>query len=208
MSLSEPLPRILEARAVAVLRTRHAAAAAPALRAAIRGGFRVVEVTLNTPGALERVAECAAIPDLVVGAGTVLTRQDVDAAARAGARFLVSPVFDPEVLAAARERGVPLLPGIATPAEALAAHRAGAEVLKLFPPPAGGPDWVRACLGPLPFLRFVPTSGVEAGNARAWLQAGCVAVGFVSALFDAGDLEGGRFDRVEERARALLAALA
>jgi Entner-Doudoroff aldolase len=208
VSLREPLPRLLATRAVAVLRTPHAGAASPALHAAIRGGFRVLEVTLNTPGALERVAEFASTPDLVVGAGTVLSPGDVEAAVRAGARFLVSPVFDPEVHAAASELSVPLLPGVATPTEALRAHRAGAEVIKLFPPPAGGPAWVRACLGPLPFLRLVPTSGVDAGNARAWLEAGCVAVGFVSSLFDAEELAAGRFDRVEARARALLAAIA
>jgi 2-dehydro-3-deoxyphosphogluconate aldolase/(4S)-4-hydroxy-2-oxoglutarate aldolase len=208
VSSAGAIPRILAARAVAVLRTAHAEAAAPALRAAARGGFHVLEVTLNTPGALERVAELAATPGLTVGAGTVLRRQEVEAAVRAGARFLVSPVFDPEVFAAAQEVGVPLLPGVATPAEALRAHHAGAALLKLFPPPAGGPEWVRACLGPLPFLRFVPTSGVHTGNARHWLEAGCVAVGFVTSLFDAAELAGGRFDRVEERARALLAAIA
>jgi len=209
---SVPLPPVLQvlkdARAVAVLRTPHAAAAAPALRAVVRGGFRVVEVTLNTPEALQRIAEIASTPDVVVGAGTVLAASEAHAAVGAGARFLVSPVFDPEVLEAAQKLGVPLLPGIATPAEGLRAHRAGAEVLKIFPPPAGGPAWVRTVLAPLPFLRLVPTSGVDLGNAREWLDAGCFAVGFVGALFDADDLAQGRFDRLEVRARALLAALA
>jgi 2-dehydro-3-deoxyphosphogluconate aldolase/(4S)-4-hydroxy-2-oxoglutarate aldolase len=206
--LSPVLETLRRSRAVAVLRTPHAAAAAPALRAAMRGGFHVLEVTLNTPAALERIAELAATPEVVVGAGTVLSPAEAHAAAGAGARFLVSPVFDPEVLEAAQRLGVPLLPGVATPGEALRAHRAGAEVLKLFPPPAGGPAWVRAVLAPLPFLRLVPTSGVDAGNAREWLDAGCFAVGVVKALFDEDDLAGGRFDRVEARARALLAALA
>lgn len=205
--LSPVLESLRAARAVAVLRTAHASAVAPALHAVIRGGFRVVEVTLNTPEALERIGEIAATADVVVGAGTVLSPADAHAAAGAGARFLVSPVFDPEVLEAAQTLGLPLLPGIATPGEALRAHRAGAEVLKIFPPPAGGPAWVRTVLAPLPFLRLVPTSGVDAENAREWLEAGCFAVGFVKALFDAEDLAQGRFDRVEARARALLAAL-
>ena len=112
------------------------------------------------------------------------------------------------VLEAAHGLGVPLLPGIATPTEALAAHRAGALLQKLFPSPAGGPDWVRACLGPLPFLRLVPTSGVTVANASAWLAAGCFAVGCVGTLFDPEDLAAGRFVRVEERARACLFAVA
>ncbi len=207
MPLSPVLESLRAARAVAVLRTPHASAAAPALRAVIRGGFRVVEITLNTPQALDRIAEIAATPDVVVGAGTVLSPADAHAAAGAGARFLVSPVFDPPVLEAAQTLGVPLLPGISTPGEALRAHREGAEVLKIFPPPAGGPAWVRTVLAPLPFLRLVPTSGVDAETAREWLEAGCFAVGFVKALFDAEDLAQGRFDRVEVRARTLLAAL-
>ena len=208
MSLDPALQLLRDRRAVAVLRTPHAVAAAPALRAVLRGGFRVVEVTLNTPEAPQRIAEIAAVPDVVVGAGTVLSPSEAHVAAAAGARFLVSPVFDPEVLETAQKLGVPLLPGVATPAEALRAHRAGAEVLKLFPPPAGGPAWVRTVLAPLPFLRLVPTSGVDLGNAREWLEAGCFAVGFVGALFDADDLAHGRFDRVEARARAIVEGLA
>ena len=78
---------------------------------------------------------------------------------------------------------------------------------KLFPAPGIGPAYVRACLGPLPFLKIVPTQGVDATNARAWLDAGAFAVGFTQALFEADDLRVGRFDRIEEHARILLAAL-
>lgn len=196
-----------DARALAVLRTGREEAAGPAMDAAIRGGFRAIEFTLNTPGALDRIEEFARRPGLVVGAGTVLSPWEAREAVGRGARFLVSPVFDPEILEEARRLGVCLVPGCSTPAEFLRAHRAGATVQKLFPAPAGGPAWVRAVLGPLPFLRIVPTSGVDGENAAEFLRAGCLAVGFVGPLFVPEDLAVSAFDRIEERARALLASL-
>lgn len=182
-------------------------AAAPAMEAAVRGGFRIVEFTLNTPGALDRIAEFSSRAELVVGAGTVLSADEARAAVRHGARFLVSPVVDEDVIEEGRSLGVSVLAGCHTPTEMLRAHRAGVLVVKLFPAPSAGPDFVRACLGPLPFLRVVPTSGVTGENARAWLDAGCFAVGFVNSLFDAEDLRAGRFERVENRARQFLASL-
>ncbi|HEU5059545.1 MAG TPA: bifunctional 4-hydroxy-2-oxoglutarate aldolase/2-dehydro-3-deoxy-phosphogluconate aldolase, partial [Kofleriaceae bacterium] len=158
-------------------------------------------------GALELVAEFSRRPGLVVGAGTVLTVEDAKAAVRAGARFLVSPVMDEEVVRAAVDLGAVAMPGCHTPTELLRAHRAGAALQKLFPAPAGGPDYVRSVLLPMPFLRIVPTNGITAENAAAYLAAGAVAVGFVASLFSAEDLAAGRFERVEERARALLAAV-
>lgn len=192
-------------RACAILRSDDGAAAGPAMRAAIAGGFRCAEVTLTTPGALDLVAELSRLDGLTVGAGTVLTVDDAEAAVAAGARFLVSPVFDPEVVRAAGRLGVASLPGCHTPTELLAAHRAGATLLKLFPAPAGGPAWLRSVLAPLPFLRVVPTNGIDADNAADWLSAGAWALGFNAAIFHAEDLRERRFDRIEERSRRLLA---
>ena len=199
--------RLGEVRASAILRCPSRQAAASAMEAAVRGGFRIVEFTLTIPGALDLVEEFSRRGDLIVGAGTVLTADEARAAVGRGARFLGSPVIDPEVIAAGLSTGVAFIPGCHTPTEMLAAHRAGAPLQKLFPAPGIGPAYVRACLGPLPFLRLVPTHGVDAANARAWLDAGAFAVGFTHALFDAGDIKAGRFDRIEERARTLLAAL-
>ena len=207
MRPEEFVHRLGALRASAILRTPIEEAAGPAMDAAVRGGFRIVEFTLNTPGALDRIGEFARRPDLVVGAGTVLTPDEAKDAVRAGARFLVSPVVDEAVIDAALSLDVAMLPGCHTPTELLRAHRAGAPVQKLFPAPGSGPDYVRACLGPLPFLRIVPTSGVTEENARAWLAAGCFAVGFVGSLFDAALLAGGRFDAIEERARRCLTAV-
>ncbi len=199
--------RLKEERASAILRTDIEDAAAPAMEAAVRGGFRIVEFTLTIPGALDRIAEFSRRDDLVVGAGTVLSVEDAQAAVERGARFLVSPVVDRDVIAEATRLGVAMMPGTHTPTEMLEAHRAGAPLQKLFPAPGIGPAYVRACLGPLPFLRIVPTAGVDESNAAAWLEAGAHAVGFVAPLFDAADVRARRWDAIETRARALLGAV-
>jgi 2-dehydro-3-deoxyphosphogluconate aldolase/(4S)-4-hydroxy-2-oxoglutarate aldolase len=193
--------------ASAILRTSIEDAVAPAMEAAVRGGFRIVEFTLNTPDALDHITRFSRQEDLVVGAGTVLTVDEARSAIGAGAKFLVSPVVDEEVIEVARTAGVAVMPGTHTPTEMLRAHRAGAPLQKLFPAPGSGPDYVRACLGPLPFLRIVPTSGVDGSNVGQFLAAGSWAVGFVASLFVASDLEAGRFDRIERRAAELLGAV-
>ncbi|MBI4161406.1 MAG: bifunctional 4-hydroxy-2-oxoglutarate aldolase/2-dehydro-3-deoxy-phosphogluconate aldolase [Acidobacteria bacterium] len=190
-------------RASAIVRAAEQATASGAMDAAVRGGFRIVEFTLTTPGALELIAEFSRRPGLVTGAGTVLTRQQARDAVRAGARYLVSPVVDPEVIAEGLSLGVAVMPGCQTPTEMLQAHRVGAQVQKVFPAPAGGPGAIRAILGPMPFLRLVPTNGVDAENAAAYLAAGAWAVAFTAALFLPEDLRPGRFDRIEARARRL-----
>ena len=204
MDLVEELGR---ERATAIIRASDREVARRAMQAAVRGGFRIVEFTLTIPGALDLVQEFARREELIVGAGTVLTTDEAREAVKRGARFLVSPVMDPEVIAAGVAAGVAVIPGCHTPTEMLAAHRAGAPLQKLFPAPGIGPAYVRACLGPLPFLRLVPTHGIDAANARAWLDAGAFAVGFTQSLFDAEEIKAGRFERVEERARLLLAAV-
>lgn len=207
MQIDDLVSLLAEERASAILRTSIEQAAGPAMEAAVRAGFRMVEFTLTTPGALDRIGELARRHDVVVGAGSVLTVTQAREAVEAGARFLVSPVVDEAVIEAAASLGVAAMPGCHTPTEMLRAHRAGAPLQKLFPAPGDGPAYVRACLGPMPFLRIVPTHGVDAGNAAAHLAAGAFALGFVAPLFDATELAEGRFDRVEERGREILAAV-
>jgi Entner-Doudoroff aldolase len=198
--------RLRAERGAAILRTSDTGRARSAMEAAVRGGFRVVEFTLSIPQALNLVSEFSRRPELVVGAGTVLSVEEARAAAAAGAQFIVSPIVDEAVVAAAREAGLASMPGTFTPTEMMRAHRAGAALVKLFPQPGAGPTYVRQILGPLPMLRIVPTSGVDASNAAAYLEAGAWAVGFVGSLFDPGEVLEGRVEAIEERARKLLAA--
>ena len=194
-------------KASAILRTNDQEKAAKAMDAAIRGGFRIIEFTLSIPGAYELVQDFSRREGLVVGTGTVMDVEEARRSVEAGARFIVSPVVDEAVIAAANELGVASMPGTHTPTEMLRAHRAGAQLCKLFPSPHGGPDWVRAVLGPMPWLKIVPTNGVDQHNAGAWIAAGAYAVGFVAPLFVAADIAAGRWDAIEQRAAQCVAAV-
>lgn len=194
-------------KASAILRTNDPDQAVQAMEAAIRGGFRIIEFTLTIPDVYDLVRDFSRRKDLVVGTGTVMDAEQAHRSVEAGARFLVSPVVDEEVIGAANELGVASMPGTHTPSEMLKAHRAGAQLCKLFPCPHGGPAWVSAVLGPMPFLKIVPTNGVDHHNAGDWIAGGAFALGFVAPLFVPADLEAGRWDDLEERARKCVAAV-
>ncbi len=194
-------------KASAILRTNDQEKAARAMEAAIRGGFRIIEFTLTIPGVYELVRDFSGREGLIVGTGTVMDAEQARLSVEAGARFLVSPVVDVNVIGAAVELGVACMPGTHTPTEMLLAHRAGAQLCKLFPCPHGGPDWVRAVLAPMPFLKIVPTNGVDQHNASKWIAAGAFAVGFVAPLFAPADIAAGNWDAIEERARQCVKAV-
>ena len=176
-------PAILEAGALAILRGVEPAAA-PELVDAIRaGGIEAVEVTLDSPSALEVIARL----DGLVGAGTVLDVESAERALGAGARFLVAPDCRPELVGWAAERGVPILPGAFTPTEIRNAWLAGAAGVKLFPADALGPGYIRALGRPLAGIPLIPTGGVDGPGAQAWRDAGAVAVAVGSWLTDAAD---------------------
>lgn len=154
--------------------------AVPVARALVAGGVPIAEITLRTPAAADAIhAIVDSCPEVCVGAGTVLSAQDVDRAADAGASFLVSPGLSEEVLARALERQVPLIPGVATATEIQKAQGLGFTHLKFFPAgSSGGPEALRALKGPFPGVRFIPTGGVTRENASHYLKTGNVlAVG-------------------------------
>ncbi len=195
-------------RVSAILRTDDQLKAAEAMDAALRGGFRIVEFTLTIPGVFELIEEFSRREGVLVGAGTVLEVEQARRAVAAGARFLVSPVVDEAVIAAAGALGVAAMPGTHTPTEMLRAHRAGAQLCKLFPAPAGGPAWLRSVMGPLPFLKVVPTNGVFVEGPEgmdAWFAAGAWAAGFVANLFVPQDMAARDWTAVESRARTIVA---
>lgn len=175
------------------------------MESAVRGGFRIIEFTLTIPDAFGLIEDFAQRGGLIVGAGTVLDEDLAQRAIDAGASFLVSPIVDEKVIKKACRHDVAMMPGCHTPTEMIQAQRAGAPLQKLFPAPAGGPSYLKAVLGPLPFLRVVPTQGVEENNILEWLNAGAFALGFVGSLFDLEDLRQENYDAIETRARRLIA---
>jgi 2-dehydro-3-deoxyphosphogluconate aldolase/(4S)-4-hydroxy-2-oxoglutarate aldolase len=173
-------------------------------RALARGGINVLELTLTTPGAFSAINELSGDSELLVGAGTVLTPDDAHRVAEAGGRFAFSPVVDAEVIGAAHRYGLMAVPGTSTPTEILTAHRAGADLVKVFPAgPLGGPDFLRKVRGPLPDIPLVPTSGPTAKNLAEYRAAGAVAIGVGGdELFPPGFT----LDQVEQAARRIRAA--
>jgi 2-dehydro-3-deoxyphosphogluconate aldolase/(4S)-4-hydroxy-2-oxoglutarate aldolase len=197
------LDRIAAAGVVAVVTIDDPAAAAPLGAALAAGGLPCVEVTFRTAAAERSIAELTADAGVVVGAGTVVEPSQVDRAAGAGARFIVSPGFDRRVVDRCRVLGVPVVPGLATATEAMAALRAGVDVVKLFPAgPLGGLAMVRALAAPFPGLRFVPTGGIGERDVPAYLAHPAVAAVGGSWVADRALVSERRFDEVERRARA------
>jgi 2-dehydro-3-deoxyphosphogluconate aldolase/(4S)-4-hydroxy-2-oxoglutarate aldolase len=179
-------------RVVAILRCGSAAQAVAAARALLAEGVRIVEVSLNTPGAVDAIAELASdygsAPGIAIGAGTVLDAKTVEQVAAAGARFFVSPVFDEGAVAVASELGLAAVPGCLTPTEMLRAHQAGAAAVKVFPATEWTPEGLRNVVRAMPFLRLIPTGGVGVENAQEWLAAGAAGLGIGSALEKAGNV--------------------
>ncbi|MBO8184075.1 bifunctional 4-hydroxy-2-oxoglutarate aldolase/2-dehydro-3-deoxy-phosphogluconate aldolase [Streptomyces spirodelae] len=199
----ETVQAVTAQRAFGIVRSSTPEDAVSAGEAVLDAGLHAVEVALTTPRALtavERLAESR--PGALIGAGTVLDGAAARAAVAAGARFLVSPDLDPEVIHTGHRHGVPVFPGVATPTEMVRALEHGADALKLFPASALSPSWLGDVCAALPQAPLIPTGGVTLDNAPEWIAAGAVACGMGSALTSGGATEAG------ERITALLKRLA
>ncbi|MEU4096110.1 bifunctional 4-hydroxy-2-oxoglutarate aldolase/2-dehydro-3-deoxy-phosphogluconate aldolase [Streptomyces sp. NPDC026673] len=177
--------------------------APPLVRALARGGLLAVEITLRTPGAPEAIAAAVrAVPEAVVGAGTVVRGELVETAVRAGARFLVSPGWTPGLVDAMAASGLPFLPGVSTASDVVALAERGVTELKFFPAEAaGGTAYLTALAGPLPRVRFCPTGGIDAERAPAYLALPNVACVGGSWMVPQDALRDRDWDRVEHLAR-------
>ena len=194
-------------RVVPVIAIEDAAKALPLAEALIEGGLPVAEITFRTAAAAEVIRTLRREkPDLVVGAGTVLTLENAAAAADAGAQFAVAPGTNPKIIAAARDRGVPFIPGIATPSELERALELECPIQKFFPSEAlGGTKLLKAISGPYAHtgVRFVPTGGVNAGNLAEYLATpGVIAVGG-TWVATKQDIASDAWDAVAQRCREI-----
>ena len=199
---------LLERKISAIIRTDDHKVAEQAMQAAVDGGFRVVEFTLTTPGALNLITQFRDNDDLIVGAGTVMSPTIVQEAVEAGAQFLVSPVCSVDVIQEAKKLDVVTMPGTFTATEMETAHRAGADFVKLFPAPANVAEYIRFILAPLPYLKIFPTSGVNLDNMLDVLQAGAAGTGFVNQLFDPEMIRNKNYGGIRQRAQAIVERLA
>jgi len=195
---------------VAVIRLKDPGKLRAVVDAMAEGGVRALEVTMTVPGAVDLIRTLAAsLPDgFLLGAGTVIDPATAHAVIDAGARFVVGPVFRPDVIAACHERDVPVMPGCFSPTEILAAHECGADIIKVFPATTLGPQFLKDVRAPLPQVKLMPTGGVTLDNAGEWIRAGAVAVGLGSSLLDAKAIESDRFDIITANARKVVANIA
>lgn len=203
------LDRVADLGLLAVLRAPDKEGARRAIDALIEGGVVGIEVTYSTPdaGAVLASVSDAYGGEVLLGAGTVTTPEQASEAAGAGARFLVSPGLDEEVLAAMLATGLTTMAGALTPTEVMRATRLGVDVVKVFPGSLGGPSYLRSLRGPFPYVPFMPTGGVSAANVGDWFAAGAVAVGAGGELAAASDIRAGDFGTIRENGRAFLAAV-
>jgi 2-dehydro-3-deoxyphosphogluconate aldolase/(4S)-4-hydroxy-2-oxoglutarate aldolase len=172
------------------------------------GGLYCLEITMTTPGALRAIEEARKeLPEVIMGAGTVLDAATARQAILAGAQFLVTPTVKFDVIETAHRYGVPVIPGAMTPTEILTCWEAGADMVKVFPAEVLGPEFIRAVHGPLPQIPLVPTGGITADNAGEFIRAGAAVVCVGSWLVDKEAVTAGRMEILREKARKLVTAV-
>lgn len=201
--------QILATRMVAVMRGFGPEQALKASRALIRGGVRVIEISLVDPQALSSIGLLREELDdsYPVGAGTVLTKSEAETALAARADFLFCPGLNPDVIAVAEAQGALAIPGVLTPSEVTSALVLGARLMKLFPAEPLGPGYLKQLMGPFPDVRMVPTGGISAANASAYLDAGAGALGTGSSVANPAWARENRYEFFERAAEEFVQSL-
>ncbi|MHB1628019.1 MAG: bifunctional 4-hydroxy-2-oxoglutarate aldolase/2-dehydro-3-deoxy-phosphogluconate aldolase [Bacilli bacterium] len=207
---TEVVRQIKQSRIIAILRKVPLEQALTLVAALIDGGMRAVEITLDGKDALGIIARIREDygDRVLIGAGTVMTREQLESALGAGADVLFSPHLDEDLVRLAIANGKLMIPGVMTPTEIVRARQAGAQVVKLFPARALGPGYIKDVSGPLPDVSFIPTGGISPSNAGEYLQAGAIAVGMGGSLVSPGDVEPGGAESLRVRIGKLMASVA
>ena len=192
---------LLKYKLMGLVRTNDQSTAQAMADAMVDAGVRAIEITLTTPGALNIVERLSAKKDLTVGVGTVVSKKDVKDAAKAGAKFIVSPNTDVDVIQKSKKLNLISMPGVATATEVGNAINAGADILKLFPASTYGPSHLKALRDPYPNRLWCPTGGITLGSVDEWFAAGANLIGL------GGPLTKGGLDKVKENVIAFMAAV-
>jgi 2-dehydro-3-deoxyphosphogluconate aldolase / (4S)-4-hydroxy-2-oxoglutarate aldolase len=206
MTVEQGLQEIERSRIVVIIRGVGTEEIVPLADALYRGGITVMEVTMNTPGALDmiRTLQQQFGDRIFIGAGTVLDARDAEQAIEAGASFLVTPNVDVESIQYAQGRGIPIYPGAMTPTEIVTAWKAGASAVKIFPGASLGIGYLRELQGPLSHIPMVAVGGIHEDNIQQYLQI-CAAVGIGGSLVSLKDIAAGNFQAITEKAARLTA---
>jgi 2-dehydro-3-deoxyphosphogluconate aldolase / (4S)-4-hydroxy-2-oxoglutarate aldolase len=204
MDKAEVLQRILEIGIIPVIRVASSQDAIAATEAASRGGIPIAEITMTVPGAIDVIRSLVQQrgSDVLIGAGTVLDATTARQCIAAGAQFLASPGLDLETVSVARSQGKVIFAGALSPTEVIAAWKAGADLVKVFPcNRVGGPKYIASLKGPLPQVQLVPSGGVSLETASEFILAGASALAVGGDLIEAADLRSRKLETIAERAR-------
>lgn len=203
MNKEQILQQILQRKAVAVLRVQEVEKLKDIIHALSLGGISVIELTMSIPNAIHVIEQAVkeVTDDVIIGVGSVLTSKIAEDAIKAGAKYVVSPILKKEIIGAAHDKDVPVMPGAFTPTEIQTAFESGADIVKVFPADVLGTGFFKAVLAPMPHLKLMPTGGVSLTNADEWLNAGAVAVGLGSALLDKEAVKSGNYQKLTENAQ-------
>jgi len=201
------LARMLREKIVAVVRLDDAEQGIDVARALVAGGVTLIEIALTTPNAVELIGRIGkSVPQAMVGAGTVLTAGDISALRAVEPAFAVSPILDPQVVRCAQEQGLLFSPGAYSPTETYRAWELGVPIVKIFPAARLGPKYLSDLKAPMPFLRLMPTGGIDDTTISEYLRCGADVVGAGGWLVDTEAIARGEFSVLTEKARRLIAA--
>ena len=205
MTKEQILKIILDKKIIAVIRIKEEEKLKKVIDAIYNGGISVVEITMTVPNALRLIEKMSEEFEekVLIGVGSVLNKTIAEEAIKAGAKYVVSPVFKKEILEAAHKYNLPAMPGAFTPTEIQAAYEAGADIVKVFPADIVGMNFFKAVLLPLPHLKLMPTGGVSLTNAGEWLKAGACAVGIGTALLDKNAIKNEQYDILTRNAETI-----
>lgn len=200
---------IIARKAVAVIRVQEAEKLRKVIEAVYAGGVSAMEITMTVPNAIHLIEKMTEQLDgsILIGVGTVMNASMAEDAIKAGAKYVVSPVFKKEIVDMAHKYDVPVMPGCFTPTEIQAAYEYGADIVKVFPADVLGMAFFKAILAPMPHLRLMPTGGVSLTNAGEWLKAGACAVGLGSALLDKEAIKNENYSKLTENARQIMESI-
>jgi len=206
MKREEVVSQIISTGVVAVIRLKDTQRLLKVIEAVRLGGVKSIEITMTVPGAIEIISQLtkSAPSDVLIGAGTVTDRETASRVINAGARFVVGPILNLDIIKLCGELDTPVMPGCYSPTEIFSAWNAGADIVKVFPATSLGPKYLRDLRGPFPELRLMPTGGVTVDNVGEWIAAGAVAVGIGSDLLDKKAIDEERFEVLTEKSRRMV----
>lgn len=206
MKREEILNQILERKTVAVIRLKDSEKLKKVIEALALGGVTVAEITMTVPNAIDLIKKISneVSGNIIVGVGSVLNSETANAAIKAGAKYVVSPILKEDIIQTAHEYDVPVMPGCFTPTEIYNAYELGADVIKVFPADSLGVNFFKGVLAPMPFLKLMPTGGVTLTNIVDWLKAGAVAVGLGTSLLNKEAIENENYNLLTQNAKTVV----